>query len=543
MTEANSPSDALVPSSGIPLVGTTIPNGRQIVPALFRQPAIRKALPGAVLLGGAGIAAAAWLSFQTPAQLPLFQGLAEADKAAVADALQSAGVDYRLDAATGSITVGESDVHKARMMLASQGLPKAAPSGDAVISGLPMGSSRAVEDQTLKGAREADLARTIEAIDAVKSARIHLAVAQPSVFVRDDTKSAASVMLTLQQGRSLSSAQVDAIQHLIASSVPGLSPEQVSVVDQSGELLSQLDQTAENDNFQHQLRVEERYRQAVAALLEPMVGSGNFSTEVHAEMDFTESQSTKESYPDDEKALRREEGNKSINTGSTTPAVGIPGATSNLPPPASQVATQPAGAAGQSGAQAQAQTAETYSRSFDVGREISVTHRPQGTVKRLSIAVALKNGKKPVSAAELAKVERLVQSAVGFDSARGDAVTVSAHTFNELISEPLPWWDNPWIIPVARQIGGLLAALFVLFAIARPISKALRRRAEKGEAEPTELDEIETRLLAAAGGTGGMSPQLDVKVRTEQIRQFVKQDPQRAALVVRKLMQQEAVNG
>ncbi len=104
MTEANSPSDALVPSSGIPLVGTTIPNGRQIVPALFRQPAIRKALPGAVLLGGAGIAAAAWLSFQTPAQLPLFQGLAEADKAAVADALQSAGVDYRLDAATGSIT-------------------------------------------------------------------------------------------------------------------------------------------------------------------------------------------------------------------------------------------------------------------------------------------------------------------------------------------------------------------------------------------------------------------------------------------------------
>ncbi|HNW17342.1 MAG TPA: flagellar basal-body MS-ring/collar protein FliF, partial [Sphingorhabdus lacus] len=258
------------------------------------QPAVRKALPALALTGAIGIAAISYFALSTPAQAPLFQGLAEGDKAAVADALQASGIDYTLDAGTGALSVDAGKVHEARMLLAGQGLPKAMPSGDAVIASLPMGSSRAVEGETLRGAREADLARTIEAIDAVKTARVHLAMPEPSVFVREAREPAASVMLTLQQGRSLSEAQVRAIRHLVASSVPGLAADSVSVIDQSGALISSPTGNADQEMFQLQMQMEERYRQAVITLLTPIVGAGNFSVEVSADVDPSETQSTRE---------------------------------------------------------------------------------------------------------------------------------------------------------------------------------------------------------------------------------------------------------
>ena len=307
---------------------------------MTRQPAVRKALPLLALTGAIGFAALTYFALSAPAQAPLFQGLAEADKAAVADALQSSGISYSLDPGTGAISVDAGKLHEARMLLAGQGLPKAQPTGDAVIASLPMGSSRAVEGETLRGAREADLARTIEAIDAVKTARVHLATPEASVFVRESKEPAASVMLTLQAGRSLSAAQVRAIRHLVASSVPNLSAEDVSVIDQSGALLSSDQTSADDHMFQLQMQMEERYRQAVVALLTPIAGPGNFSVEVHADVDASESQSTRETYPENDRALRSEEGNKSTN-GTAQETGGIPGATSNQPPPASQVTITP----------------------------------------------------------------------------------------------------------------------------------------------------------------------------------------------------------
>ena len=188
-----------------------------IVQDFVRQPAVVRALPALALGSAIGIAALAYFTFQTPPQAPLFSGLAEADKAAVAEALQTSGINFTLDQGSGALSVDADKLYAARMLLAGQGLPKALPSGDSLIASLPMGSSRAVEGETLRGAREADLARTIEAIDAVKTARIHLATPEPSVFVRDNSAPAASVMLTLQQGRTLSDAQVRAIRHLVAS--------------------------------------------------------------------------------------------------------------------------------------------------------------------------------------------------------------------------------------------------------------------------------------------------------------------------------------
>ena len=507
------------------------------------QPAVRRALPTIGGISALMIAGAAWYSFQSPAQRAVFEGLGDADKGAIADALQTAGIAHAIDRSTGAVTVADDDFHKARMMLAARGLPKAAPSGDAMLGTLPLGASRAVEGETLRGAREADVARTIEAIDAVKTARVHLAVPEPSPFVRDQSAPAASVMLTLQTGRTLSEAQVRAIGHLVASSVPGLAADQVAIVDQSGSLLSQRDMLDDRAITQ-QTQIEDRARRALTALLGPMIGAQNYTTEIHAELDASESQSTRETYPKDDRALRREEGNKTSGSGSPSSAIGIPGALSNQPPPASQVAaapgqslTMPGSAPSDTG---KTSTDETYARSFDVGREISVTHQPFGRLRRLSVAVALRDikGSRPRSAADIAAIEALVKGAIGFDQSRGDVVAIASRPFVEPVpSESVAFYDKPWFMTALRQGGALLAALLAFLFVGRPILKALRARAGNNQNEaaiaaglleatrvsrPVTLDMIET------------APSYEA--RANLVRDFVRQDSAKAASVVRQLM-------
>lgn len=525
---------------------------------LTQQPAVKRALPA---LGAAGVgilALSAWWMLQSPAQAPLFSALAEADKAAVAEALTASAIPYAIDPATGALTVDADQVHQARMLLAGQGLPKAAPGGASVLAALPMGTSRAIEGETLRSARSADLARTIEAIDAVKTARVHLAVSEPSVFVRETVAPQASVMLTLQSGRALSEAQVRAIRHLVAASVPGLAPDQVSIVDQSGALLSQNDGNGDNRAFELQKQVEDRYRQAITALLGPMFGRENFTAEVHADLDFSESQSTRETYPKDDSALRREEGNKSVTATANAPAVGIPGALANQPPQASQVtntapANNPAPAGGPGN-----QNAETYARSFDVGREISVTHRPEGRVARVSAAIALRNvpGAKALTAAEITKVESLVKGAIGFDEQRGDVVAISSRAFAENTEPSVSFWEQPWFMPLLRQVGGVLVALMVLLFLGLPLLRNMKAR--KAEAQAAALAEAAQPMLAEADQTPGqqsgqpVAPPVTLEMieaapgyeeRAELVRNFVKQDSERAAVVVRKLIQEPANGG
>jgi flagellar M-ring protein FliF len=519
-----------------------------------RQPALQRALPAIGMIAALGLAGAAYYSLQTPAQAPLFQGLPDSDKAAVADALQSSGINYTIDSGSGSINVDEDKVHQARILLAGQGLPKAAPAGDAMMAALPMGSSRALEGETLRAAREADLSRTIEAIDAVKTARIHLATPEPSVFVRENAAPAASVMLTMQQGRTLSDAQVRAIRHLVAASVPGMTPEQVSIVDQSGALLSQNDSNGDDRNFQLQVQMEARYREALNALLSPIVGLGNYSLEVHADVDSTESQSTRETYPKDDNALRREEGNTQNSETISPPASGIPGATSNQPPQATIVAAKPdrqqnSPQPGVSTSASDAgQKAETYARSFDVGREISVTHNPRGRISRLSVAVALRDtkGAKPRTAAEVEAIGNLVKGAVGFNAERGDVVAISSRKFAEVEAVVTNLWDEAWFMPAMRQIGAILMALLVLLFIGRPLIKMLRGKAqankEHEEALTQQLLEV-TRHNPSTAVSGAITLEMiesapSYEARANLVRSFVRQDSQRAALVVRQLMQE-----
>jgi flagellar M-ring protein FliF len=534
----------LVPASA-PVAGGAIPAAFRLsaLRDMMSQPTVQRILPAFGGLFALLLAGAAWYSFQAPAQRAVFEGLADADKAAVADALQSAGISHAVDRSTGAVTVGEDDFHKARMLLAAQGLPKAAPSGDAMLGALPLGASRAVEGETLRGAREADLARTIEAIDTVKTARIHLAVPEPSPFLGDEVAPAASVMLTLQSGRTLSEAQVRAIGHLVASSVPGLAADQVSIVDQSGALLSGRE-GADDRQLAAQAQVEDRARRAVAALLAPLVGAGNYTAEIHADLDPSESQSTRESYPKDDRALRREEGNRSSGSSTPPPAVGIPGALSNQPPPASQVSAAPGATltvAGPPAATAAGgSTDETYARTFDVGREISVTRQPTGRLRRLTVAVAVRDikGAKARTAPDVAAIEALVKGAVGFDGTRGDVVAIASRPFADLPPEDaVAFYDRPWFTTLARQVGGLLAAFLAFLLVARPLLRTLRERAARGRSE----DQIATGLL------GATAPRLPVtldmieaepryEARANLVRDFVRQDSVKAAQVVRDLM-------
>ena len=299
---------------------------------IMAQPAVQRSLPAVGVLGVIGAAALAWSVVSGSPQRDLLGALSESDKAAVATALDTAALPYSIDGATGSIKVPTGDYHKARMLLAAQGLPKAAPSGASTLDAMPMGSSHAVETERLRGARENDLARTIEAMDPVEAARVHLATGSASPFLRDEVQPSASVMLTMRGGRTMTPDQVQSILHLVASSVSGLSTDKVSLTDQAGRLLTNVALDGAGAEATRQIdiqaRVEERYRTALFQLLTPLVGADGFTAEVHADLDFAEQQSTRETFPQEQRAVAREE-TRWTSAAGELPAVGIPGTLSN----------------------------------------------------------------------------------------------------------------------------------------------------------------------------------------------------------------------
>ena len=544
--------------------------------AMARQPAVAKSLPMIGLLGALGAAALIWAVLHTGPQRDLFSGLGDADKAAVVQSLDTAGIKYHIDNSTGALTVPEDSYYRAKMLLAQQGLPKSAPDGDQLISNLPMGASRAVEGARLQEAKEMDLARTIEAIDAVSTAKVHVAADQPSVFLRNDAKPQASVMLTLRAGRTLSDGQVQAIIHLVASSISGLSPDDVSVVDQSGRLLSHAAGQGDDGTDKQvalQTKIEDRYRQALASLLTPIVGDGNFTAEVHADLDFAEVASTTETYPKDGAVVRTEQGSWANNQdGSNQPASGIPGALSNTAPAPAKPAgtpngqqqgangpTAPGAQPGQAGAAAPQKLNETYNRSYELGHQISVTRNPIGTVRRLSVAVALRQapGAKPLSPQQRQQLENLVKGAVGFDQNRGDIVAVTAQNFAAQDgASGAKWYEASWVGPVGRNLTALLVAALLVFGVARPLMKrraaAVEQKiASKAKERSAVGQEIATALASQqAEVDAGRPVTLDMiesapgyAARAALIRNFVRQDPDRAALVVRDLIRADMPKG
>ena len=547
---------------------------------LFAQPAVRRSLPMALLIGLIGAAALAWMMLASPNQKVLFAGLADADKASVTAALQAANITSKIDAATGSLTVNEDDYSRARILLAGQGLPKAAPGGYAILDNLPMGVSRAVEGERLRQARETELARSIQEIDAVAEARVHLATPEQSVFVRDSAAPSASVIVKLQPGRSLGDAQVSSIINLVASSVPGMKPEGVTIVDQMGGLLTKgANQSAlgaaSDERVAFQRRIEEKYRAQVVQMLTPLIGAGNFTTEVQADVDLNETQATKESY-DKQGVLRVEQGQWTGNGKDGQAPGGIPGALSNTPPPASTLsapqptpaptpapgatpvastpgATGPVVAAAAGAVSDALKASDQYSRAYDLGKEVSVSRTAPGTITRLSVAVLLRDPEtgKPRSQLEIQQITQLVQTAVGYSQPRGDQVTVISRKFAgaTALDDKQPWYEAGWLPVVARNVTALVIALLVLFLGVRPLATALLKKRDDSAAQPRAA--LGREIGAPDGYEGGQipPPRTDQPVsidalenarnyddRIGMVRGFTRDNPARAALAVRDMI-------
>ena len=517
---------------------------------LFAQPAVKRSLPLIFMLGLIAAAALAWMALSTPPQRVLFANLPESDKAAVAQALDAASIANGIDG-SGSITVAEDDYHKARMLLAGQDLPKAAPGGYALLDNMPMGASRAVEGERLRQARETELARSIGAIDTVAEARVHLATPEASVFVRDKAEPSASVIVKLQPGRTLSDAQVRSIVNLVASSVPGMKPDAVTIVDQLGELLSKSGQEASagDARIDFQNRVEDKVRQQLVTLLTPLLGAGNFSAEVQAEVDLDESQATRESYDKEGTVVRAEQGNwtGAPRDGAAGAPGGIPGALSNVPPPSSTVATPTPGAPAQPATPAAApgmKQSDSFTRTYSNGREVSVTRNMPGSIKRLSVAVLLREEPgKPRGQVEIRQIDELVKATVGFKAERQDQVTVVSRKFSTNAAaetEGIPFYETPWFAMVARNVTALVIALLVLLLGVRPLARALMRRrddargagAPMGAADGVQLPTpVSPQMLSGSG--------LSLGDRVGLVRDFTRENPARAALAVRDMIRTE----
>jgi flagellar M-ring protein FliF len=508
----------LLPAVAAPAPGTSVlaaftdPAGGNALTRLgtfASQPAVKRMLPwflGVAALGGAALA---WSAVAPSPQRALYAQLDDSDRAGVASALDTAGIKYHIDNDTGALTVDEGDYYRAKMLVAANGTLATPQSGDQMLDNLPMGASRSLEGERLRAARERDLQLSIMEIDGVDSVRVHLAEGEKSAFVRDNLPPTASVMVRLKAGRQLAAGQVSAIVNLVAGSVPGLSPDAVRVIDQHGRLLSQQD-GPDSDRLDMQSRMEDKLRTQVTQLLAPMLGEGNFSSEIQVELDMSDVTSARESY--DKNGVVRAETQEQSQSTSPSQAAGVPGVLSNTPPPATQAQNAPPqGTQPPTGQQPPSNGESSSSKTYELGREVAVSNQHPGNIKRISVAVALsKAALKGAKPQDLKDIEALVSAAVGANPQRGDQVKVVMRNFEPTVDTPEKFYETPWFATLVRYGSALIAVLLVLLLGVRPLIAALRGdKAKKSKAKKGEQDAGgESGERAATGEDGETAPQL-----------------------------------
>ena len=451
-----------------------------IVQRLTGGQSIRQILPAA----GAIIVSVIGLTFfvisQQPERTTLYASLPEAEKARVVDALRNSGVDVALDPTTGEVIVPVADYHSSRMTLAAQGLPTSIPDGYSAVAEIPMGSSKSVENARLKQGQEIELARSISEIDGLVTSRVHLAIPEKSVFARASTPPTASVFVQMENGRSLSRQQVDAIVHLVSSSVPFMAKNDVTVVDQYGNLLSRPPQDSagmlSDAQLEHRIRLEDIYRNRVIALVSPIVGAGNVTAQVNLEMDFTRSEVTEEVVDPEGNALRSEQ--RSTDYSSEMNARGVPGATTNRAPSQAEMESQQGNDADSS---ALNNRSSSEVRNYEVSRTVSTTQRPSNQIMRIQAAVLVREMEavnpetgvmevQEIPQDKLDEIRALVSDAIGFNSERGDSLTVSSSTFvSALEGVKKPWYDMDWAMTIMSQSLTILIMAVVVLGVIRPL--------------------------------------------------------------------------
>ncbi|MCA1322588.1 flagellar basal-body MS-ring/collar protein FliF [Herbaspirillum sp. alder98] len=521
-----------------------------------------------------------WMWSQKIEYRVLFSNFNDRDGGAIVASLQTMNVPYKYSDGGSAILVPENMVHDARLKLASQGLPKGGNVGFEVMENQKLGVSQFLEQVNFQRALEGELARSVQSLSSVQSARVHLALPKASVFVRDQQKPTASIVLSLYPGRFLDGQQVSAIVHLVASSVPELSPKAVTIVDQNGNLLSDTTkQTQTNTLDPTQLKYVQDMQQdivkRVESIIAPIVGTGNVRAEATADIDFSRTEQASEAYKpnqtQDTAAVRSKQSSEASNSSSGTS--GIPGALSNQPPaPATAPIVNPAAAnaTGQAGAApgaAPTATSQGNSRkdetvNYEVDKTVRYTQQPIGGVRRLTVAVVVNykrtldnTGKivmRPLTEAERNQISDLVREAMGFNKDRGDSLNVVNTQFNTDLEPEVPLWKQPGMIELAKEIGKyvLLGAvlLYLYFGVLRPIIWKLSGREER-ERLAKEKAEAEAQAAAAAAAAGfdpddpdaivnlSGEPAIDeraqYKANLETAKQWAKNDPKLVASIIK----------
>jgi flagellar M-ring protein FliF len=501
----------------------------------------------AALAFAIAIITGAWMWSRNVEYSILFSNISERDGGQIIASLQQMNIPYKFSDGAGAIMVPASQVHDARLRLASQGLPKGGLVGFEVMETQKLGASQFLEQINYQRALEGELARSIQSLQAVQAARVHLAIPKSSAFLRDEQKPTASVVLSLYPGRVLEAGQVAGIVHLVSSSVPQLAPTAVSVIDQNGNLISQAadpsrDAGLDPTQLKYLRDLELGTIRRIEAIIEPLVGVGNVRAQAAADVDFTQTEQMAESYkpnPSSESAIRSQQ---TAETGGALPgATGVPGALSNQPPvPATAPLTAP-GAASASNAAASANISRNATTNYELDKTVKHTKGGIGTIKRLSVAVVVNHKKSapdnegkvkstPLTPAEMQQINDLVREAMGFSKERGDTLNVANVSFNAAEKEAIvetPLWKSPELLAMARESVKYFVAALVAFLLWNKMLKPLFNAWLKAAEEKRKHE------LAREQALGKNIPQREYDTKLAGARELAKQDPKMVANVIK----------
>ncbi|HRQ58820.1 MAG TPA: flagellar basal-body MS-ring/collar protein FliF [Azoarcus taiwanensis] len=540
--------------------------GAQVMQRLNALTQRQKMSAAAAIAFALSLIIGAWLWARTPDYAVLFANLDERDGGAIVTALQQQNIAYRFSPGGTAIMIPSGQVHDVRLRLAAQGIPKGGLVGFEVMENQRLGVSQFLEQVNYQRALEGELSRTVQSIASVSAARVHLAIPKQSGFLRDAQRPSASVMVNLYPGRSMDPMQVAGIVHLIASSVPQMSNEAVSVVDQNGNLLTHRSDpmmTAGLDatQLEYVRQVEAAYVRRIETLLAPLVGSGNFRAQVTADVDFNRIEETAETFrpnPAPDQAIRSQQTTEQLTR--DPGAQGVPGALTNQPPvPATAPITDPAvpGTPGENGLPLNSNRSATI--NYELDRTIQHIRQSPGQIRRLSVAVVvnhrtetLPNGQTRTvapSEEETNRIRDIVREAMGFEVARGDSLNVSTAAFTAVEEDVLaapPLWKDPDVIQLAKELFRYFVVLLVIgaayFGVVRPLIKSFEREAERER----EREEAERKALEAAalegdedaivqlGAAGKAAPSF--QDRLERARQLARDDPRVVANLIKEWM-------
>ena len=453
------------------------------------QPGFRRAFPTLLASLTAVAAIVLYWGMQKPEMTTLYSSLSESEKSKVLSSLRNMGVDVELDPATGEILVPTDEYHQSRISLASQGLPEFSGGELNNLDNLPLGISRSVEGVRLRQVQETELAKSITEISSVKAARVHLALPEKSVFVRDQTPPTASVFVNLKNGRNLDKTQILAITNLVSSSVPGMNPGNVSIVDQFGNLLSNApddpDQLLADSQLEYRMKLENIYRNRIQSLVTPIVGSNNVNAQVNLEIDFTRREVSQEIVDPEASATLSEQ--SSLNVTAKKEAIGIPGAISNEPPQeaiVNQDQNQAGSAANNLGNEEQDKfetKSSTELKNYENSKTFETVKNPSNVITRIDAALLIRDKKvidpeteeisyEPVAQEVIQELENLVKSALGIKPERGDTLTITSQPFvEEFDGFEEKWYETPWFRSTIENSLLVLLIGIVALGVVRPM--------------------------------------------------------------------------